>query len=81
MLSTAAPKINKMSRHIGEYREEIMSTINTLGKFYAASARQHMYITALTKIKSKPELPEDIIKEIALLCWDPWELHEEKRPR
>tara|TARA_Y100000287_G_C14154621_1_gene321497 strand:- start:382 stop:624 length:243 start_codon:yes stop_codon:yes gene_type:complete len=78
---TKAPLINKMTRHTEKYREETMRAINTIGKFYAASARHHMYITTLTKIKSKPELPDDIIKEIALLCWDPWELHEEKRPR
>ena len=77
----AAPNTIKMTRHIGEYREETMNIINTLGKFYAASARQHLYIEALLKLKTNPKLPAELIKEIALLCWDPWELHDEKRPR
>jgi hypothetical protein len=72
MSSTEAPKINKMSRHMGEYREVLFKDIRNLGKFYAAQARQHLYKRELLDLKHLPELPDEIAEKIALLCWNPW---------
>ena len=67
-----------MTRHEDRNWGHIFENIRIFGKFYAAQARQYLYKRELLKLSHLPELPDEIAEKIALLCWNPWLLFDNR---